>query len=187
MSGRGGVLHRERRQGFWLTLALFPLAALWLAPLYLMAIFATQPDAAILSAEVPLLPGNELLTNLRRIVDLVAFDRALVNSVVVAIAYALLSGFLSSLAGYGFARYRFAGKGLLFGLLAATLTVPYAVVIIPQYVLVARDLSLANTLIAVIVPPLFNALGVLFMRQTFLGLPTEIIEATGRANGGSSS
>lgn len=176
-AGRSGGSARERRQGLWLTLLLLPVALLWLAPLYLMAVFATQPDEAILSASVPLRPSGELLANLARIVEIARFDRALVNSVLVALAYALLSAGLSSLAGYAFARYRFRGKGALFGLLVATLTVPYAVVIIPQYVLVARDLSLANTLIAVVVPPLFNALGVLFMRQTFLGLPQEIVEA----------
>ncbi|WP_152047094.1 carbohydrate ABC transporter permease [Aureimonas psammosilenae] len=172
-----GVKARERWRGLWLTLALLPVALLWLSPLYLMGVFATQPDAAILSADTPLLPGGELFANIGRIVAIATFDRALLNSVLVALAYALLSAALSSLAGYAFARYRFRGRGLLFGLLVATLTVPYAVVIIPQYVLVARDLSLANTLVAVIVPPLFNALGVLFMRQTFLGLPAEIVDA----------
>ncbi len=172
-----GGLPRERRQGLWLTILLMPLALLWLAPLYLMVIFATQPDAAILSSRTPLLPGGQLFGNIGRIVELVAFDRALLNSIVVAFAYAGLSAILTSMAGYAFARFAFSGKGVLFGLLFATLTVPYAVVIIPQYVLVARDLSLANTLVAVIVPPLFNALGVLFMRQTFLSLPQEILDA----------
>ena len=43
--------------------------------------------------------------------------------------------------------------------------------------LVARDLGLSNTWIAVIVPPLFNSIGVLFMRQTFLSLPQELLDA----------
>jgi lactose/L-arabinose transport system permease protein len=172
-----GTTLLERRQGLWLTILLLPFALLWLSPLYLMAVFATQPDTAIFSAAIPLLPGSELLANLSRVAAAVAFDRAILNSVIIALVYAFLSAMLTSMAGYAFARYDFVGKRVLFGLLAATLTVPYAVVIIPQYVLVARDLGLANTLIAVIVPPLFNALGVLFMRQTFLSLPQEIIDA----------
>jgi len=84
---------------------------------------------------------------------------------------------LTSMAGYAFARFQFVGKQATFSLLVATLTVPYAVVIIPQYVLVARDLGLSNTWIAVIVPPLFNSIGVLFMRQTFLSLPQELLDA----------
>ena len=48
-----------------------------------------------------------------------------------------------------------------------TLTLPYFVVVIPQFIMVARDFHLANTWFALIVPPLFNSLGVLFMRQTF--------------------
>ena len=147
-----------------------------------MAVFATHPDATVFSAEAPLLPGAELASNVSRIFALVRFDRALLNSVAIALAYAVLSALLTSMAGYAFARYRFAGKGVLFGLLVATLTVPYAVVIIPQYVLVARDLGLANTLVAVVVPPLFNALGVLFMRQTFQSLPQDLLDA-GRVDG----
>ncbi|KAB0679380.1 carbohydrate ABC transporter permease [Aureimonas leprariae] len=177
-TGGGGTLRAQaRRRDGWITLALLPFALLWLSPLYLMAVFASQGDAAIFSATTPLVPGAEFAANVRRIVEMVGFDRALLNSVVVAVLYAAVSALLTSMAGYSFARYEFAGKRLLFGLLVATLTVPYAVVIIPQYVLVARDLSLANTLAAVIVPPLFNSLGVLFMRQTFLGLPQEILDA----------
>lgn len=177
-----GLRGQARRRDLWVTLALLPLALLWLLPLYLMIVFATQGDAAIFSASTPLLPGGELLANVQRIVALVGFDRALLNSVVIAAIYAVVSALLTSMAGYSFARYEFGGKRILFGLLVATLTVPYAVVIIPQYVLVARDLSLANTLVAVIVPPLFNSLGVLFMRQTFMSLPQEILDA-GRMDG----
>ncbi len=178
----GSIERRARRRDLGLTLALLPVAAVWLAPLYLMAVFATQPDAAIFSATTPLLPGGEFAANVARVVELAAFDRALLNSVSIALVYALVSATLTSMAGYAFARYEFAGKQVLFGLLVATLTVPYAVVIIPQYVLVARDLGLANTLVAVIVPPLFNSLGVLFMRQTFASLPQDILDA-GRMDG----
>ena len=43
--------------------------------------------------------------------------------------------------------------------------------------MVARDFSLANTWFALIVPPLFNSLGVLFMRQTFSMMPHELFDA----------
>ncbi|MBB3950217.1 carbohydrate ABC transporter permease [Aureimonas jatrophae] len=173
----GAIQARARRRDGWISLALLPLALLWLAPLYLMGVYASQSDAAIFSASTPLLPGGELFANVARVTQMVGFDRALLNSVVVAVVYAALSTLLTAMAGYAFARYDFVGKRPLFGLLVATLTVPYAVVIIPQYVLVARDLGLANTYAAVIVPPLFNALGVLFMRQTFVSLPQEILDA----------
>ena len=168
----------RRRWGTWaLTGGMAPVALLWLAPLYLMVIFATLPDYAIFSPELPLTPGGNFLENLAFLDDTANFGRAMLNSIGIATVSAVLSLLLTSMAGYAFARFQFVGKQATFSLLVATLTVPYAVVIIPQYVLVARDLGLSNTWIAVIVPPLFNSIGVLFMRQTFLSLPQELLDA----------
>jgi len=168
---------RRRWGTLLLTGGMAPVALLWLAPLYLMVIFSTLPDHAIFSPELPLTPGDNFFTNLAFLDDTASFGRAMLNSIGIAIVSAALSLMLTSMAGYAFARFQFVGKQATFSLLVATLTVPYAVVIIPQYVLVARDLGLSNTWIAVIVPPLFNSIGVLFMRQTFLSLPQELLDA----------
>ncbi len=48
---------------------------------------------------------------------------------------------------------------------------------IPQFIMVAREFKLANTWVALIVPPLFNSLGVLFMRQSFSMMPNELFDA----------
>ena len=168
---------RRRWGTLLLTGGMAPVALLWLAPLYLMVIFATLPDYAIFSPELPLTPGGNFIENLTFLDDTASFGRAMLNSIGIAIVSAALSLMLTSMAGYAFARFQFVGKQATFSLLVATLTVPYAVVIIPQYVLVARELGLSNTWIAVIVPPLFNSIGVLFMRQTFLSLPQELLDA----------
>ncbi|MGK9234295.1 carbohydrate ABC transporter permease [Inquilinus limosus] len=168
---------RRRWGTLLLTGGMAPVALLWLAPLYLMAVFATLPDYAIFSPELPLIPGGNLLENWAFLDDTAKFGRAMLNSIGIATFSAVASLLLTSMAGYAFARFQFVGKQAAFSLLVATLTVPYAVVIIPQYVLVARDLGLSNTWIAVIVPPLFNSIGVLFMRQTFLSLPQELLDA----------
>lgn len=168
----------RRRWGTWaLTGGMAPLALLWLAPLYLMAVFATLPDYAIFSPDLPLTPGGNLLENWEFLDDTANFGRAMLNSIGIATVSAALALLLTSMAGYAFARFQFVGKQAAFSLLVATLTVPYAVLIVPQYVLVARDLTLSNTWIAVIVPPLCHSIGVLFMRQTFLSLPQELLDA----------
>lgn len=168
----------RRRWGSWLlTGGLAPVALLWLAPLYLMGVFATLPDYAIFSPDLPLTPGGNFLENLAFLDDTANFGRAMLNSIGIATVSAALSLLLTSMAGYAFARFKFVGKQVAFSLLVATLTVPYAVLIVPQYVLVARDLALSNTWIAVIVPPLCHSIGVLFMRQTFLSLPQELLDA----------
>ena len=81
------------------------------------------------------------------------------------------------MAGWALARYRFVGKGVVLAIILGTITLPYFVVVIPQFIMVARDFELANTWFALIVPPLFNSLGVLFMRQTFSMMPPELFDA----------
>lgn len=165
-----------RRTSILLTAIMTPLALLWLAPLGLMVLFATLPDSSIFSPTLPP-PGSEFFNNVAALAGSANFLRALGNSVMIGLIYAVLSVLLTSMAGYAFARFEFVGKNVLFGLLVATLTVPYAVVVIPQYILIARELGLSNTWVALIVPPLFNSLGVLFMRQSFASLPQELLDA----------
>jgi lactose/L-arabinose transport system permease protein len=135
-------------RSFWLHLFLTPLALLWLAPLWLMFVFSTQPEIAIFSTPTPILPGNQFVTNLQSLQSDTNFLRTLFNSVMVAGIYTVLSIFLTSLAGYAFARFQFWGKGLLFSLVIATLTIPYFAVVIPQFILVARE---AKTLLAILI------------------------------------
>lgn len=171
---------RPAGSGRWgsilLTAIMTPLALIWLAPLVLMVIYATLPDYEIFAPGLPK-PGGQLFENIAALAGSANFLRALGNSVMIGVIYAVLSVLLTSMAGYAFARFEFVGKNVLFSLLVATLTVPYAVVVIPQYILIARELGLSNTWVALIVPPLFNSLGVLFMRQSFTTLPQELLDA----------
>jgi multiple sugar transport system permease protein len=95
-----------------------------------------------------------------------------------------------SLAGYAFARYRFAGRGLVFGLCMATLMVPFQVTMIPQYLItkwLGIDLLASvgiNHVGALILPYASTAFGVFFLRQFFRTLPIEYEEAA-RVDGAS--
>ena len=160
-----------------LHLVLTPLALIWLFPLWMMVVFSTMPDNGIFSPGIELLPhGNfvENFNNLQRDTDFVG---AIGISVSVAVTYTFLSVLLTSMAGWALARYQFFGKGVVVGIIFGTITLPYAVVLIPQFIMVARDFQLANTWVALIVPPLFNSLGVLFMRQSFSMMPDDLFDA----------
>ncbi len=157
--------------------ALLPLALLWLAPLWLMFTYSTLPEADFFSPTVPLLPKGSWADNWAALQSQTPFVRPLVNSIITSTLFTVASLVLTSMAGYAFARFQFFGRDVLFTIVIATLTVPFLVVIIPQFILVARDLKLSNTWLAVIVPPLFNSVGVFFMRQNFLSLPQEMLDA----------
>ena len=167
---------RLRRQVI-LHLVMVPLALIWLLPLWLMFVFSTMPENGIFSPGINLLPQGEFLDNVRALRAETGFFRTLFVSVVVALVYTGLSVLLTSMAGWALVRYRFLGRGVVLAIILGTLTLPYFVVVIPQFILVARDLGLSNTWFALIVPPLFNSLGVLFMRQAFTMMPADLFDA----------
>ncbi|MBN9135590.1 carbohydrate ABC transporter permease [Phyllobacterium sp.] len=156
---------------------LIPLAIIWLFPLWMMFVFATMPDSGIFSAQIELLPSTHFLENFSNLQADTDFIRALTISIGVAIVYTILSVLLTSMAGWALARYQFVGKSLVIAIILGTITLPYFVVVIPQFIMVAREFKMANTWIALIVPPLFNSLGVLFMRQAFSMMPAELFDA----------
>ncbi|RWP49769.1 carbohydrate ABC transporter permease [Mesorhizobium sp.] len=160
-----------------LHLFLTPLALIWLFPLWMMAIFSTMPDRGIFSPSIELLPHGSFLDNVNNLQRDTNFIGAIGISVSVAVTYTFLSVLLTSMAGWALARYQFFGKGVVVAIILGTITLPYAVVLIPQFIMVARDFKLANTWVALIVPPLFNSLGVLFMRQSFSMMPGELFDA----------
>ena len=98
------------------------------------------------------------------------------NSMVAAAANSALVVVTAAMAAYPLARMRFRGRGVVFGLIVATLFVPPVILIIPNYLIVG-DLKWLDTLAAVIVPTAASAFGVFFLRQFFLSLPAELEEA----------
>jgi multiple sugar transport system permease protein len=90
---------------------------------------------------------------------------------------------LCSIAGYAFARLRFAGRGLVFGLIMATLMVPFQVTMIPEFLIVkwlgtnVWDQLGIDHLGALVLPTLATAFGIFFLRQFFLTVPIELEEA----------
>ena len=83
----------------------------------------------------------------------------------------------ASLVAYGFARLRFPGRNLLFGLMLSTLMLPYFVTLIPLFVLY-RNLGWVNTFYPLIVPAYFggSALYIFLLRQYYMTLPVELDE-----------
>jgi lactose/L-arabinose transport system permease protein len=160
-----------------LHVVLAPLAIIWLFPLWMMFVFSTMPDYGIFSPDIVLWPSTNFVENFNNLQADTDFIRAVFISLVVAVIYTVLSVLLTSMAGWALARYRFVGRSIVVGIILGTITLPFAVVVIPQFIMVAREFKLANTWVALIVPPLFNSLGVLFMRQSFSMMPNELFDA----------
>jgi multiple sugar transport system permease protein len=106
------------------------------------------------------------------------------NSVLIAMLAAGLVVFSSALVAFGFAYFRFPARNLLFGLVLATMMLPGAVTMVPQY-LIWLKLGLVGTWIPMFGANLFGSAFYIFLqRQFFLGLPRELFEAA-RVDGAS--
>jgi multiple sugar transport system permease protein len=108
--------------------------------------------------------------------DQIDMVRLIINSTLVTFLIVIGQMFTAALAGYVFARVEFRGRGLLFGLVLATMMVPLQVTIVPVFMII-RGIGLSDTLMALILPAIPTAFGTFLMRQYFLTLPAELGEA----------
>ena len=106
------------------------------------------------------------------------------NSILIAVLAAAFVAFSSSLVAFGFAYFKFPGRTFLFGLVLATMMLPGAVTLIPQY-LIWKNLGFLGTNVPLWGANLFGSAFYIFLqRQFFLGLPRELFEAA-RVDGAS--
>ncbi|CAN5838664.1 carbohydrate ABC transporter permease [soil metagenome] len=153
------------------------LALLFLMPIAWMLISATKANNAILAIPPSFAFGDHLAANWADLSSDLPFVRIVANSVGIAVLYTIVATFVCAMGGYALAKFRFYGRAAIFGIVLVGLTIPFEVRLIPQYLLIARDLGLSNTWWALILPGLANALGIFFMRQNMLSVPSELLEA----------
>ena len=109
--------------------------------------------------------------------NLINYPRLLFNTIALALIGMVGTLVSCTLVAYGFARFRFRGKGLLFTLLIATIFLPAAVTVIPTYTIFVK-LGWVGTWLPLLVPAFFaNAYDVFLLRQYLLTIPREMDEA----------
>lgn len=110
--------------------------------------------------------------------DTINFLRLLSNTLVYAIVTMIGTLVASSMVAYGFARFRFPLKNVLFLVLMSTIILPPAVTLVPTYAVFVKVLDWGGTWLPLIIPQMFgNAYNVFLLRQYFLTIPREMEEA----------
>ena len=130
------------------------------------------------STRIPptIFPENFTLANFTDVLTNLPFVNLYINTGLTILFRVICAVVFSSMAGYAFAKLKFRGKGLLFGIVLVQMSLPSQIFIIPQYQMVAK-MGMANTIFALVFPGIVSAFGVFFLRQTYMGIPTEIGEA----------
>jgi ABC-type glycerol-3-phosphate transport system permease component len=103
--------------------------------------------------------------------------RSMWNSLYIATSATALALLLCAMGGYGFAKYRFPGRGLCFGFVISTLAIPYVVTLVPLFVMMRNTFHWIDTPWPLIIPGAANAFGIFFMRQYMLSIPNELLDA----------
>jgi multiple sugar transport system permease protein len=98
------------------------------------------------------------------------------NSLFLSTIVTLLYITFTSMAGYAFAKYRFAGKKVLFNLLLSSMIIPSQVTMLPLFLLL-KSMGFINTYMAIIIPGLANIFGIFLIRQYCISIPDSLIEA----------
>lgn len=154
-----------------------------MSPFVWMALASVKSEGEIRRVPPTWWPEAPTLDNFRELFERLDFPQFFTNSTLVAAAVTLGNLVFCSMLGYVLAKSDFAGKKLLFRVVLGTLMIPGMVTLVPLFVLVA-NMGLVNTYGGLILPFLAAPFGVFLMRQFFLGIPDELIDAA-RVDGAS--
>ncbi len=175
--------HRLRRLFFQLItfLLLLDVAFIFLLPVLRLTSTALMSPLDQHDPTVVWLPHQIAWDNFTRSVAALDYLQALKNTVLVAFAAAALQTFSAAIVGYGFARFKFPGRDVLFALVLFSLIVPPQSIIIQLFVLYSK-LNWLDTYLPFIVPSgmgmgLRGALFIFIFRQFFKGMPYELEDA----------
>lgn len=171
---------------------LLGMLAVTLMPMWMVIKTALMPPGDLFTQSTRLLPSDPTLLNFKRVIGLISqeeaialggsgadinFLRALGNSLLFTGIIVTTQIFCAAMAAYAFARLRFPGRNLLFGLFVGSMMVPGVVTFIPNFVLI-KDLGWLNTMVGMVAPfCLMQGFSVFFLRQFFLSIPRDLEEA----------
>jgi multiple sugar transport system permease protein len=124
----------------------------------------------------PMWPDAPTLEHYRTLFARLNLGRYLFNSAFLALTVTAISLLLSSMAGYAFAKLRFAGRERLFRMLLASMVLPAQVAMLPLF-LMLKELGLVNTYGGVIVPGMASLFGIFLIRQHARSIPDSLLDA----------
>jgi multiple sugar transport system permease protein len=149
---------------------------LFLVPIAWMISTSLKSTADVFELPIQWIPTDPQFLNYPESLGKYDFPRFFLNSAIVAATVTSVHVLLASWAGYGLAKYRFGGRQMLFWAILVTLILPLEVIMIPLW-LTVQTLGWENSYQGLIVPVIADAFGVLLMRQYYLSLPSELIDA----------
>jgi multiple sugar transport system permease protein len=189
-TSRKSASFRPGRAVAWIIIAVAVILTVF--PFYWMVRTALTPTVDLVPQASQLWPSNPTLINFQRVLGLttteeavaaggtgasIDFVRYTINSIIYAGSVAVIQTLSCAAAAYAFARLRFPGRDVLFGVILAGLMIPGIFTLLPNFALM-RELDLLNTMFGLVAPALLmSPFTIFFLRQFFLSLPRDVEEA----------
>lgn len=176
-ANKGRPIFRADNAYLVMTYAVLIVAAVIALVPFLYVISTSFKETRSLFAYPPQwIPEDPTSVNYRKLIDEHPYLRWLFNSFFVASVVTVIKVIIDSMAGYAFAKMRFAGRDKLFLLVLMTLMIPFSATLIPLYIIV-RELHMTNSYWGLILPPLASPIGIFMMRQFIESLPSDLENA----------
>ena len=173
-------MSRAKIADILILLFLIGMCALVLIPLVFMFTASTMPAIDIMKLPYPWFSDHihwqNFWNGLRGPEGDFILLRNTLNSLIVAAAVTASTVLLSSMTGYGLAKFDFKGRSVVFMTIMATMMIPFEAIMIPLY-MVVMGMGLQDSYAGLIVPFLTSAFGIFLMRQFLLTFPDEVLDA----------
>ena len=174
---KNSVLKRLRRfDQSWIYLVLVFFAIVYLFPILWVILSSFKDGSELFRWPPTLLPEDPTVQNYVQAFEKGDFGRFFLNSCLVTIAATILTIIINTMAGYAFAKYRFKGDTFLFLFFISTLMLPLEVLMIPIFQVI-KVFGMYNSFWGLIIPPAATPTGVFLLRQYFLTVPKDLMEA----------
>lgn len=159
------------------------LSLITIIPFIWMLLSSFAPNSEIVKIGGSLFPTPSSINNYLDVQEKFNFMRMFANSLIIAVTTTVIIIYTSALMGFVFAKFRFWGKNLLFGVVLSTMMLPWAVTIIPKYEMMV-DFGWLDSYKALIIPSMVSGFGIFMFRQSISQIPDEMLEAA-RVDGAS--
>ncbi len=155
---------------------LIALTIVMLVPFAWMLSASLQLNKDVFKFPFDWIPNNPVWSNYKEIWTKIPLGKFIFNTSKLTVIITLLQLFTSSFAAYAFAKLDFKYRDKIFLCYVATIAVPWQVYMVPQFIMM-RELNLSDTHLALILLQAFSAFGVFLIRQFYMSIPNELLEA----------
>lgn len=149
-------------------------AVMFLYPFFWMVMASLAPEKEI--ASFSLFPTTVGLHSYIQVFDKIPVVQSFINSMIVSLSVTFFVVLFSSMTGFALTHYEFKGREVVFYIIIFTMSLPFQLTLIPQYILMVK-FQWVDTYLALTIPYFINGLGIIIFRQYFKTIPKDLFDA----------